>query len=96
MSMQEDNLMLNNGEWFDRPEEDVKLALEQKRKLNNAKPLIRDVIKRLEARIEFYKDVDNNPVPLEEDAETYQKFAWLHREMRRVIQDEKEFIESML
>lgn len=91
-----DSMYPNAGDWYARPEEDVKLEQDQTRKLNSAKPLVRDVIKRLQQRIDFYKDVDNNPVPLEEDNDVHQKYTWCYKEMRKILQDEKEFIESML
>jgi hypothetical protein len=92
-----DNVMPNTGGVYQtEPPEQKEERQKEKAQTIQAMPILKEVIKRLDKRIEFYNSVDSIP---DEDKKDPTRFVNMHNAnelTRNNLQLEKEYIEDLI
>lgn len=94
----EDNVMPNDGTYF-TPKEPVEQTISRKKeraRTLEALPILKELVKHLEKRIEFYGSVDSIPDDVKKDPTKFMNMHNSNEMTRANLISEKEYIESLL
>jgi alpha-D-ribose 1-methylphosphonate 5-triphosphate synthase subunit PhnI len=92
----EDDMYLTDGEWYDQPAERAREIDTERRNLQKAKPLVKDLIARLDIQIEYYGTVDAIPGDITTDPVVYHQMIEANKRVRDILRAEREYISSLL
>lgn len=98
--MQEDDVYINNGEFLGGvPTEPVDQAIDRKKERAETLqvlPVLKDMIKRLDERIEFYQKHSNIPDEVRTDPNKFLIISNSYTMTAETLQSEKEWISGLL
>ncbi len=94
--MDEDNAYPNSGEWYGQPPARIQEEDDEQTKLSQAKPLIRDLIARLDERIVFYGTLDSISADITLEPAKYQQIVEANRVVRDTLLQERNYIMSLI
>lgn len=94
----EDNLMPNQGNYFQisEPEEQVHERAKQKAKSFDGHAVIKDLIKHFEDRIEFYKTIDSIPQEVRGDEKLFLITVNANALTSTNLLNERDYLKSLL
>lgn len=96
--MDSDNMYPTNGEYF-LPREPKEQILDRKAEASKVKPAIKlseDIIDRWTDRIAFYDTIDSIAVDLRTDETKFMRAWLLNREIKAILESEKEWLEDLV
>lgn len=94
----DDNLYPNSGDYFlPREPKDQSIARsKEKAKTLEALPVIKSVIKHLEARIAFRNTIESVDVSIADHPELHQRMMYVNSLLKQELEAEKAYLEDLL
>lgn len=97
--IQEDNMYLNDGEYFQnvlKPKDQANEQENQKNEVLTALPLLNEMVKRFEERIAFYQSIDAIPDEVVSIPEELAHVIQGNKLAARCLKNEKNILEGMI